>query len=110
MAKAIDPHCINGKIIFEKLNHGDTRFRKILEDWVFEVALGLTSLIHIFNPPAIIIGGGVMEQEILIEMVKEKVKALMMESFSDVRIIKASLGNKAGILGAVSLHIRSTIK
>ncbi|GHH97765.1 ROK family protein [Neobacillus kokaensis] len=105
-AKDIDLECVNGKVIFDKIHHGDARMKKVLEDWVFEVALGVTSLIHIFNPPAIIVGGGVMEQKMLVEMVSVKVQELIMESFSDVNIIKASLGNKAGVLGAVSLHLR----
>ena len=101
------PECLNGKGIFEKLYHGDSRMIKVLNHWVFEVAIGLASLVHIFNPRAIIIGGGVMEQEILVKMVAAEVRELIMESFSDVKILKASLGNKAGILGAVSLHLRS---
>ncbi|MCH6265561.1 ROK family protein [Neobacillus citreus] len=107
MALVIDKECINGKIIFEKINQGDQRLLKVVESWAHEAALGLASLIHIFNPPAIIVGGGVMEQEFLVERVSAKVKELIMESFSDVEIIKASLGNKAGMLGAVSLHLTS---
>ncbi|MBU8917887.1 ROK family protein [Bacillus sp. FJAT-29953] len=107
MASGIDQECVNGKIIFDKINHGEQRLLKIVESWAHEAGLGLASLIHIFNPPAIIIGGGVMEQEFLVEMVSGKVKELIMESFSDVKIIKASLGNKAGMLGAVSLHLTS---
>ncbi len=105
-AQEIDPECINGKVIFEKITQGDIRLAKVLEEWTFEVALGLISLIHIFNPPAIIIGGGVMEQDKLVTMVSEKVMGKIMKSFSSVKIMKASLGNKAGILGAVSLHVR----
>lgn len=106
-AKEINKDYFNGRIIFDKIKNGDERIESLLNDWVSEVALGLTTLIHIFNPPAIIIGGGVMEQEKLVDMVSSKVKEQTMESFSNVKIMKASFGNKAGVLGAVSLHLRS---
>jgi len=98
---------INGRAIFEGLDQGDASLENVLNDWVLEVAYGLVSLTHIFNPPAIIIGGGVMEQERLIAMVTNKAKELMLKSFSNVEILKASLGNKAGLLGAASLHFPS---
>ena len=104
-AKEHNGNYVNGRKIFEGLERGDEGLEQILADWVLEVAYGLVSLIHIFNPPAIIIGGGVMEQEKLIAMVTVKVEELIIESFSEVEIIKASLGNKAGLLGAVSLHL-----
>ena len=94
----------NGRMIFEGLAKGDEKLEQVLHDWVLEVAYGLVSLTHIFNPPAIIIGGGVMEQESLVELVRTKVHELIINSFSDVEILKAELGNKAGLLGAASLH------
>lgn len=106
MAKQVDPECINGKIIFEKLNKGNKELEQILHSWVNEVAVGLASFIHIFNPAAIIVGGGVMEQDDLVRLVEVRTKSLIMESFSHVKIIKASLGNKAGVLGAASLFLR----
>jgi glucokinase len=104
-ALKIDQQCQNGRAIFKKVQQGDHRFDGLIKDWITEIALGLASLIHIFNPPAIIIGGGIMEQEDLVVMVSKKVKTLTMKSFSNVAILKASLGNKAGVLGAVSLYL-----
>ncbi len=104
-AKKVDPQYDNGRKIFEGLDNGDSKMEKVIADWVEEVAYGLTSLTHIFNPPAIIIGGGVMEQERLVEMVKTRVQAMLISSFRDVKIVKASLGNKAGLLGAAALHL-----
>ncbi|MEH7222976.1 ROK family protein [Bacillus sp. JJ1566] len=104
-AQMINNELTNGRVIFE--NYSDSaKLIDVVDDWVNEVALGLVSLIHIFNPPAIILGGGVMEQEVLVEAVSKKVKNLVMDSFSDVQITKATLGNKAGLLGAVSLHLQ----
>ncbi|WP_347790199.1 ROK family protein [Solibacillus sp. CAU 1738] len=106
-AKEISPDCINGRVIFDRINKGDESLVTVLQNWIEEVAFGLVSLNHIFNPPAIILGGGVMEQESVVNMISSKVLELTMESFSNVKIVKSSLGNKAGVLGAVSLHLSS---
>jgi len=104
-AKNIDPSFKSGRIIFKKFYQGDKRVRQLINGWVDEIVIGLTSLIHIFNPSTIIIGGGIMEQEILIDMIARRVKRSVLTSFSEVELLKATLGNKAGMLGAVSLHI-----
>jgi glucokinase len=104
-AMELDSKYVNGRMIFEGLEQGDQQLEKVMTNWVLEVANGLVSFIHIFNPPAIIIGGGVMEQEKLVAAVSAKVQELIISSFTDVQIISASLGNKAGLLGAASLHL-----
>ncbi len=101
----VDPNYHNGRVIFESLQL-DNRLKPILDDWIFEVAVGLTTLIHTFNPPAIIVGGGVMEQQSMINQLRITVQGLVMDSFSDVLIMPAALGNKAGALGAISLHLQ----
>lgn len=104
-AKEIDPAYINGRIIFEKYHAGDEEVKAVVHHWLNEIAVGLASIIHIFNPRTIILGGGVMEQEDILVILRELVKEMTVESFQDVQIIAASLGNKAGLLGAASKHI-----
>ncbi|MOA26489.1 Beta-glucoside kinase [compost metagenome] len=106
MAKQVDPECISGKVLFEKINAGNEELGRVVHAWVDEVASGLISIIHIFNPSAIIVGGGVMEQDHVVQLVEARTKAFIMDSFNNVKIVKASLGNKAGVLGAASLFLR----
>ncbi|MMZ59852.1 Beta-glucoside kinase [compost metagenome] len=106
MARQVDPDCTNGRDLFEKIQQGNLALERVLHAWVDEVAAGLASVIHIFNPSAIIIGGGVMEQDRLVQLVEARTQEWIMSSFSNVKILKAALGNKAGVLGAASLFLR----
>lgn len=90
LAREADPECVDGKILFAKINQGDEKLKLILHEWVAEVAAGLASLIHIFNPSAVVVGGGIMEQENLVTIVEERTRTLIMESFAGVKIVKAS--------------------
>lgn len=102
--KKVNPNCTNGRQLFEMIQGGDNRLFEVFDTWTNEVALGIASLIHIFNPPCIILGGGIMEQDMSIKLVSEKVQQHIMDSYSDVKILKSQFGNKAGLYGAISLH------
>ncbi|WP_127494733.1 ROK family protein [Paenibacillus glycanilyticus] len=104
-ARQADPACVNGRMLFEFIQQGNEQLDGILNRWIDEVSLGLASLIHIFNPAAIVVGGGVMEQLPLVERVEARTKTLIMSSFAGVAIRPAALGNKAGLLGAASLFL-----
>lgn len=105
-AQEADAEIVDGKIFFDRIRIGSDELNQILQAWTSEVSIGLASLIHIFNPAAIIVGGGVMEQDDLVRKVEKQTKDLIMTSFSNVAILKAALGNKAGLLGAASLFLR----
>lgn len=102
-ARKIAPQINNGRELFLEIKNGNKKLLEVLDRWAYEVSIGISSLVHIFNPQAIIMGGGIMEQNLAVELIKEKVYLLLMDSFSGVHITKAFLGNKAGLLGAVSL-------
>lgn len=101
MAMAYDPQLDNGRKIFARLE--DPRVREILDRWVDEIMLGLSSLTHIFNPACIVLGGGIMVQPLILELIREKVSRFIMPSFARVDIRPAELGNTAGLLGACHL-------
>jgi len=105
--KRIDATCIDGKIIFRKCHEGDKRVMGKIDVWVDEVVVGLVSLTHIFNPSTILLGGGIMEEDSLANMIASRLNDTIIGSFKRVEVERAALGNKAGMLGAVSLHLQS---
>ena len=103
-ANKINPNCTDGRILFEMIEKGDQGLYQVFQNWAKEVAIGIVSLVHIFNPPCIIIGGGVMEQSLAVEQVSKYVRERIMPSYADVKILKSQLGNRAGLYGAISLQ------
>lgn len=89
----------NGRAIFERID--EKEIQTLVDAWIQEIIYGLTTLIHIFNPPCIILGGGIMKQKYIIEKIRKILYISIMESYQDVIIKQAELGNHAGLLGAV---------
>lgn len=100
-ARRLDESLVNGRRIFERLS--EPKVRAVVDSWIDEIVHGLVSLIHIFNPSRIVMGGGVMAQSYILEQVQEKVRRRVMSSYSQVELRQAQLGNQAGLLGAASL-------
>lgn len=88
----------NGRKIFERI--GEDNVKIIVDKWIGEIALGLTSLVHIFNPPCIVLGGGIMKQKYILEKLNHLLYDNIMSSFHNVILKQAELGNTAGLWGA----------
>ncbi len=99
---------IDGKVIFQLLEEGNYFIGAIIDQWVENIAAGLISLAHIFNPEIILIGGGVsVQEELFISKVRGKVLSGTMKQFGDnLQIEAASLGNTAGLVGAVCYRMK----
>lgn len=100
-AGAFDLSLTDGRKIFARIE--EPEIQAIVDGWIDEIAHGLVSLIHIFNPPCIVLGGGVMAQPYILELIKEKTYKRIMRSFGDVQLVQAELGNRAGLMGAAYL-------
>lgn len=101
MGMEMDSSLDSGRAIFSRIE--EPVVRAVVDRWLDEVAAGLCSLIHIYNVPYIVLGGGVMEQPYAIEGVRARTLERMIPGFRTPRIEKACLGNMAGIYGAAEL-------
>jgi len=106
LAREKDPSVSNGRELFARIAEGDEKMAAALDEWSGEAATGLASLVHIFNPQALILGGGILEQDAAAESLEKNARELIMDSFQNVRFLKAALGNTAGLFGAATLHIK----
>ena len=78
----------------------------IIENYIDDLALGLSNLINIFEPDVTIIGGGFARYDyLLLDLLKKKIVSsnLLFNERDEIKIEVASLGNDAGIIGAVIL-------
>jgi len=70
------------------------------------IGVALTSLAHILNPEMAIIGGGIADagEKLLFEPIRSELKKRAMDTNADsMRIVKAQLGNQAGLVGSAML-------
>lgn len=98
---------ITPKLIFD-MSKEDKLAKKIVDEYIVNLAEGLVDLGNIFRPQAIIIGGGLSAQgDYLIEPVKKYVNSHLFakDTTPQVEILQAKLGNNAGVIGAASLFV-----
>jgi glucokinase len=99
---------ISGKTAFIAARNGDKTGAKIVSKYVKYVAEGLISLVNIFRPDCILIGGGVSnEGSYLMKKIERRVSRYSYGGSRNykVPVKKAELQNDAGILGAAALCI-----
>ncbi len=97
------------RTIFEAVAGGDAAITRIVDTWIQDISAGIVSLVHIFNPELVIIGGGVSTQEeLFIAKLREKVLEDVMPNFKQGLTLRAAtLGNSAGMIGAVYYLIQT---
>jgi len=80
--------------------------QKIINEYVENLAIGISNLINIFEPEITVIGGSfTYYQSILLEPLKEKIikEKLLFNKRENINIVAAKLFNDAGIIGAGNL-------
>lgn len=96
---------VSGKTPFDAAQAGDHTAQEVVEEYIKDLACGLTNLINLFQPEVLSIAGGVSKQG---EALLEPVRAILdREEFTRdnpaarrCRITTALLGSEAGTIGA----------
>lgn len=96
---------VNGKTSFDYAEAGDETAKKVVDDYLKMLTVGLINVANIFRPQAIIIGGGISKQKYLD---RDLQKFLNKDIFAgkhgpEVKVLIAKLRNDAGTYGAAAL-------
>jgi len=99
---------VNGRIIFDAYRADDPAALLIVERYIEHLAAGVANLINILEPELICIGGGISNAwDCIAEPLQKAVDAQKFSRFMpelpQTRIVRAALGNDAGIIGAAML-------
>lgn len=101
-----NPDQVDGKVLFEGVRKGDRTAKEVLDTFTGYLGTGIIDLVNIFQPEIICLGGGISKAGELLTTPVQKMMAR--ESYTRMskrrpKIVTASLGNDAGIIGAALL-------
>jgi len=99
---------IDGRFLFEQYHQGNVLAAQAIDENVDWLGLGIANLINIFNPEQVVIGGGISEAgEFYIEKIRRQAfKVAEVDCAANVEISAATLGNRAGVLGAAYMALQ----
>ncbi|OFX88041.1 MAG: hypothetical protein A2W99_11190 [Bacteroidetes bacterium GWF2_33_16] len=89
--------------IITAAKQGDQFALELLEEASEYIARGISTILHLFNPEAVIIGGEMAEAEdLILNTIRQKLnKYAMFQLKKDTQIILSVLHQKSGLLGAI---------
>lgn len=106
----IPPNGLTAKVVTEAAYAGDEPSRTILRKAGEAMGVGAANLANLFNPSRIVLGGGVAINAgpIFWDAVLETLRLRALRpALRDLEVVRAGLGDDAGLLGAVALVVQA---
>lgn len=97
---------VTAKIVGQAAAQGDALAVELLYNAGYTIGLGIVSLMHLFNPQVIVIGGGVSKTgDLLFEPMRAAVREHTLDPayWENVPIVQAALGDDVALIGAAAL-------
>ena len=104
---ALDAGLVDSEAVFDAAEKKDSLALSILEGAVSALAVGLTNVVHLFNPDMIVLGGGVTDGLVKLDLLPEIDRQIrdraMSELHKEFHLTSARLGDSVGLAGAAAL-------
>lgn len=96
---------VDAETVYEAAENGDSDARAVIERAGHYLGLGFANLINLFNPEAIVVGGGLSRMGGMFlgpacAAIRERA---LPQCLADVTVVLGELGDEAGALGVVAL-------
>jgi len=101
-----DLSAVTAQVVGEAAQLGDALAVSAIRHAGFVVGLGIVTLMHLFNPQIVVVGGGVTHTgELLFEPMREAVRKYTLDpAYCDnVPIVQPALGDNVALIGAAAL-------
>jgi glucokinase len=99
-----NPDAVTAEHVVQAALAGDDIARGILVEVGSILGEALVGIVNLLNPELIVVGGGIGESAgVLVTRAAEVVAEKALAGRRDVRVVRAVLGNDAGVLGAAAL-------
>ncbi|NKM58516.1 ROK family protein [Rhizobium anhuiense] len=95
---------IHSRDVFAAARNGDHLSNKLIDEEAEILGRGFTSLIHIFSPDTVIVGGGLSNEFARLQPgIQNYINEWAMPGFKDVKVVRANLGHNSGLIGSAAL-------
>ncbi len=98
---------VTSETVFRAASQGDALAQNIVEGVVQALSVGLTNVLHLYNPDLVVLGGGVTlgldGLGLLPRIHSLMVQSAMSQRHKDFRLVASKLGDAAGMLGAATM-------
>lgn len=93
---------VSGRTAFDAAKQGDSLAKEVVDTYIGYVADGIVSMVNLFQPERMVIGGGISKEgDYILNPIKEYVKKYDYNKYLEKTQIEiATLYNDAGIIGA----------
>ena len=90
--------------VFAGAAAGDSLAQALVNEEAEILGQGFASLMHLFSPDILVMGGGLSNQFAMLESgIAKAVQASAMPPFRDIPVVPAALGSNSGLIGAANL-------